>query len=133
MNIKNSTFDAKVLVIDDYYVNLDLAQDILEMMGCTVDVADNGNDALNLYQDNNYDLILLDIQMPTIDGYTVCKEIRSIEKTGGKEHTVVVALTANTMSGDRDKCLSAGMDDYIAKPLRLSTLEITLNKYLTNK
>lgn len=126
----DSEFQAKVLVVDDYQFNLDMTKDLLEMMNCQVDIASSGDEAIQHYKENAYDLIFLDIQMPNKDGYDTCKEMRTFEKESGKEHSLIIALTANAMAGDREKCLSAGMDDYIAKPLRANTLEAILDKYL---
>lgn len=133
MSDKNIDASPRVLVVDDYEFNLDMTKDLLEMLNCEVDVASSGEEALQQYQENTYDLIFLDIQMPKKDGYTVCQEMRAYDQENGKQPTLIVALTANAMSGDREKCLSAGMDDYIAKPLRANTLEAILDKYVINK
>jgi CheY-like chemotaxis protein len=120
----------KALVVDDYIINQELTKEMMEMMGCNVDVAEDGIIALEKYKNNIYDIIMMDVQMPELDGYEVTKKIRDFEASGGKKHTIIVAITANAMQGDQEKCLNAGMDDYISKPLRGEHLEKVLTKYL---
>ncbi len=127
----NSKFTGKkILVAEDYFVNQEVTQDILELMDLTVDIAENGVEALEKYNQDSYDAILMDIQMPELDGYQTTAEIRKIE--GTNKHTPIIALTANALSGDREKCLKAGMDDYISKPIEAERLEAILKKYLPN-
>lgn len=118
----------KILVAEDYFVNQEVTQDILELMDFTVDIAENGREALEKYEQNHYDAILMDIQMPELDGYQATKEIR--KKENGEKHIPIIALTANALSGDREKCLEAGMDDYISKPIEAVKLEAILKKYI---
>jgi len=101
------------------------------MMGCGVDVAEDGEEALELYQAGNYDLIFMDVQMPELDGYEVTAKIRGFE--ADDKHTPIVAVTANALSGDKEKCIEAGMDDYISKPIKGESLEEMLIKYLPEK
>ncbi len=122
-------FNARILLAEDYIVNQELTKEMLEMMSCEVDVADDGKEALNRYKTNNYDLILMDVQMPEVDGYQATKEIRK-EENSMQKHTPIIALTANALLGDREKCLEAGMDDYLSKPIRGEELETILKKYL---
>lgn len=117
----------RALVVEDYFVNQEVTQDILELMGVDVEVAENGREALELYQNQKYDLIFMDIQMPEMDGYQTTREIRRTEKG---DHVPIIALTANALSGDREKCLEAGMDDYISKPIEVEKIEEILKKYL---
>jgi CheY-like chemotaxis protein len=118
----------RALVVEDYFINQEVTQDILELMELDVEVAENGREALELYQKEKYDLIFMDIQMPEMDGYQTTKEIRRFEN---KEKRVpIIALTANALSGDREKCLEAGMDDYISKPIEAEKIEEILKKYL---
>lgn len=121
----------KILLVEDYFINQEIVQDMLELMGCTVDIAEDGDQALEKFDAKNYDLILMDIQLPKKDGYEVTRTIRRKEQEQSKKHTTIVALTANAMLGDREKCLDAGMDDYIPKPIELTTLESTLKKYFS--
>lgn len=118
----------KVLVAEDYFVNQEVTQDILELMDVEVDIAENGKEAVELHEQNHYDLILMDIQMPGLDGYGATNIIR--KKEGSDNRTPIIALTANALNGDRDKCIEAGMDDYISKPIEAQKLEEILNKYL---
>lgn len=121
----------KVLVVDDYYVNQEITRGLLELMDIQTDIAESGQIALELHAKNNYDAILMDIQMPEIDGYKVTKEIR--EREGSDKHTPIIALTANVKPGDREKCLEAGTDDYLGKPIDAEILEKMLLKFLSKK
>ncbi len=120
----------KILIAEDYFVNQEVTQDILELMEFTVDVAENGREALEKYEQSSYDAILMDVQMPEMDGYQTTAEIRKKEQNGRR--TPIIALTANAMSGDREKCLEAGMDDYLSKPIEATKLEEILKKYIPN-
>lgn len=122
-------FNARVLVVEDYFVNLDLIKEMLEMMNCTVDTAEDGEQALEQYHLNSYDLILMDIQMPKKDGLQATREIRDIEKKENKKYTPIVAVTANAMEEDRIESLDSGMDDFITKPIKIGDLEGLLSKY----
>lgn len=110
--------EAKILLVEDYPVNQVFAQKLLRKFGaCHIDLAENGIDALQKCRTNNYDMIFMDCQMPELDGYQATMQLRQQEE-GTSIHTTVVAMTANAMMGDREKCLKAGMDDYLSKPLR---------------
>jgi len=124
-------FDAKVLVVDDYLINLELTKQLLELMACEVDTAANGLEALEQMKDNKYDLIFMDIQMPEMDGVEATKEIRKKDSDENR-HTPIIALTAHAIQGDREKYLNEGMDDYLSKPITGSDLEKILIKYLKN-
>jgi signal transduction histidine kinase/CheY-like chemotaxis protein/HPt (histidine-containing phosphotransfer) domain-containing protein len=117
-----------VLVADDNLVNQQVAQRMLERLGCQVDVAANGDIAVSMCRNRQYDLILMDCQMPELDGYEATARIRAEEKEGRR--VPVVALTANAMQGEREKCLAAGMDDFLSKPIRPQTLHETLQRLL---
>jgi len=118
----------KVLVAEDNLTNQVLTKLLLEKMGLVVTVAQNGTEAVDEASSGNYDLILMDIQMPQMNGYEATKILRS------KGITIpVIALTAYAMKGDKEKCLSAGCDDYLAKPVSRSKLEKTVIKYLVAK
>ena len=119
---------ARVLLAEDNVVNQKLAVRMLEKMGCRVDVASNGADAVTMAAQVPYDLILMDCQMPELDGYQATAAIR--QREGDTRHSPIVALTANAMAGDREKCLSAGMNDYLSKPVRPEELAAKLNQWI---
>jgi len=122
----------RILVVDDHPLNLLVTTKLIEKMGCTnIDQAENGHDALALVSKNGgYDLILLDCQMPEMDGYETSRQIRAKESTLSAKRTPIIALTANAMQGDRDLCLQAGMDDYVSKPVQPERLYEVMNRLL---
>ena len=117
----------RVLIAEDNGVNQKVAVRMLEKLGVRADLASNGREAVELRQMLPYDLILMDCQMPEMDGYEAAREIRRRE---GGRRTAIVAMTAEAMTGAREKCIEAGMDDYIAKPVRLDDLVEALQKWL---
>jgi signal transduction histidine kinase/CheY-like chemotaxis protein len=121
-----------ILLVEDNPVNQAVAKKMLEKMGLTYELAGNGQDALQrLAQPHQFNLVLMDCQMPVMDGYVATGEIRKHEqKTGGKRLTII-AMTANAMEGDKEKCVAAGMDDYVAKPVKQAELKSTLQRWLT--
>ena len=126
-------FKAHILIAEDYPPNQRLEKKLLEKLGCTVDIADDGEIALQKLKAFNYDLIFMDCQMPEMDGFEAAAKIRNNEHmAGGGAHIIIVAMTANARVGDREKCLEAGMDDYIAKPIRLLEIQRILQKYLVS-
>ena len=119
-----------VLLVEDNAVNRLVATEMLRSLGCTVDVAINGVECLQQLEAAVPDLVLMDCQMPEMDGYTATRAWRSHEKVSGG-HVPIVALTANAIEGDRETCLEAGMDEYLAKPFRRDSLGAVLSKFLT--
>ncbi len=117
-----------VLLVEDYPVNQKVGSAMLEYLGCSVDVADNGRIAVDFYGRKHYDLILMDCQMPEMDGYEATRVIRGIEAGAGDggRHTPIVALTAHAMEGDRERSIAAGMDDHLSKPFTLDQLKTML-------
>ena len=111
----------RILLAEDNPVNQRLAVKLLEKQGHSVRVANNGREALDTLEQETFDLVLMDIQMPVLSGLEAAAIIREREKESG-EHTRIIALTANAMSGDREKCLAAGMDGYLSKPIRVEEL-----------
>ena len=120
----------KILLVEDNVVNQKVAARMLEMGGYTFDVASNGKEAVEAVRRASYDLVLMDCQMPVMDGYEATDEIRNHESAGGGRHTPIVAMTAHALKEDRDRCIEAGMDDYISKPVQTATLHAILKKHL---
>jgi len=118
----------RVLVAEDNGVNQLVATKLLEYLGGRVDIAPNGRDAVRMAGSEAYDLVLMDCQMPELDGYEATAEIRRLE--GESSRVPIIAMTANAMSGDRERCLAAGMDDYVTKPIKLSCLSGVLERWL---
>jgi CheY-like chemotaxis protein len=117
----------RVLLAEDNMVNAKLAVRLLERLGCRVDVASNGHEALKMVQSIPFDIVFMDCQMPEMDGFEATRAIRAWEEASRLDKSPdtrlpIVALTANAMQGDRERCLAAGMDDYITKPLARSDL-----------
>jgi PAS domain S-box-containing protein len=107
----------RVLVVEDNVVNQKVIQVLLKRLKCKkIDAVSNGLEALYMMQQNEYDVVFMDCQMPVMDGFKATNEIR--QREGAAKHTVILAMTAHAMKGDREKCLSAGMDDYIPKPIK---------------
>ena len=118
----------RILVVEDNSVNQKVATRLLEKMSYRADVAADGSEALRMIELLPYDVVLMDCQMPVMDGYEATREIRSREANG--THCVIIAMTANAMHGDRERCIAAGMDDYISKPIRAPELAALLDLYV---
>ncbi|NPB09924.1 MAG: response regulator [Thermodesulfobacteria bacterium] len=123
---------AKVLVVEDNLINLEYCVSALELLGCEVKTAETGRQALEILEKESFDLVLMDCQMPEMDGYEATKRLREMEEKTGK-HTVVIALTAHALKGDRERCLAAGMDDYLSKPFTIDQLRAVLEKWLKGR
>jgi two-component system sensor histidine kinase/response regulator len=120
--------DRRILLAEDNPVNQKVARMVLEKLGLEVDVVNNGREAVDAWAKGKYDLILMDCQMPLLDGYAATREIRRVEQDG--KRIPIVALTAHAMKGDDTKCLDAGMDDYLTKPLDRKLLLACLERRL---
>ena len=120
----------RLLVVEDVQVNLMLITKALEKHGIRVDAAANGKEAVQMLGDFRYDIVFMDCQMPVMDGFEATRIIREREKAQKKPRTVIIALTTDTMIGDREKCLRAGMDDYLNKPLKFQEVAGILEKWL---
>ncbi len=120
------SLNCRVLVVDDNEINRDMAKQMLQKFGCFVEAAMNGEEAVRLATANQYDLVLMDCQMPVMDGFRATRRIRAHESDNGRAPTFIVALTANAIKGDRDRCIQAGMNDYLAKPFKLSDIRATV-------
>ena len=122
----------RVLLVEDNAVNRLLATTLLEKRGHHVAVAENGREALNALENESYDLVFMDVQMPEMDGIEATVAIRGREKTNGK-HQPIVALTAHAMKGDTERCVDAGMDGYLSKPIRPQELDEILENYVAKR
>jgi len=119
--------DIRVLVAEDNVVNQKVAVKILEHLGLRADVVANGREAVELFRLVPYDVIFMDCQMPEMDGFTATRELRRLES--GTRRTTIIAMTADALAGARDQCLRAGMDDYIAKPVKRAEVAAALEKW----
>jgi signal transduction histidine kinase/DNA-binding response OmpR family regulator len=120
---------ARVLVVEDNIANLKVAVRMVEKLGYRADVAANGVEAMRFLGDVRYDAVLMDCHMPEMDGFEATRAIRRDEPEG--RHTPVIAMTASALSGDRERCLAAGMDDYISKPIKLHVVAAVLERWLS--
>jgi CheY-like chemotaxis protein/HPt (histidine-containing phosphotransfer) domain-containing protein len=118
----NPTVTAKILLVEDNAVNQEIVMMMLQKFGCIVTIANNGAEALNKLELDNYNLILMDCMMPIMDGYEATMNIRKMQRNDNIPKLPIIALTANAIEGDREKCLACGMDDYISKPFNADDL-----------
>lgn len=128
---KSSLPKQHILLAEDNQINRVVALRILNNLGYQVDMVENGLEAIEAIKKTSYDLILIDCQMPKMDGFTATKKIREMENVQQK-HTPIIAMTAYALEGDREKCLAAGMDDYIPKPLDVKLLAKTVKEWITD-
>jgi two-component system sensor histidine kinase/response regulator len=122
-------YSGSVLLVEDNPVNQKVAVRFLERMGCAVRVADNGVEAVRACEDNTFDIILMDMQMPLMDGLTATTRIRERETGDGRPNVPIVALTANAMANQLERCMEAGMNDFLTKPLDIPRLHEVLTKF----
>jgi TMAO reductase system sensor TorS len=120
----------KILLVEDNPVNREVAVGMLENLGCAIDAAENGWLAIEAMNNALYDAVLMDCQMPVMDGLTATADIRRREQTSGATRVPIIALTANAMEGDRERCLAAGMDDFLSKPFTQQQLATLLRRWL---
>jgi PAS domain S-box-containing protein len=131
-NTQGRSFEnIRILLVEDNPINQKTAAAMLRKAGFAVDVADDGLHALDAFDRGCYDIILMDIQMPEMDGYETSRAIRRRE--GSDRHSVIIAMTAHAMKGDRERCLEAGMDDYLAKPINPDDVLSVIEKWLGPK
>ncbi len=121
----------KILVAEDSELNFILFNEILDTLGLKCDWVINGKEAVEAYLTADYDLIFMDCQMPVMNGYEATKQIR--ETSVGKKHIPIIAMTAYAMKGDKEKCLAAGMDEYLSKPLNIKDITDLISKYSNNR
>jgi CheY-like chemotaxis protein len=120
----------RILIAEDNQINQVLAQQILKRLGLSSETAQNGREALALVEIENFDAILMDCQMPEMDGFQATSAIRENERRSGRKRVPIIAMTANAMDSDRERCLAQGMDDYVAKPFTAARLGEALARWL---
>ncbi|MBC8405013.1 MAG: response regulator [Planctomycetes bacterium] len=128
---EGSTPAIRVLLAEDNYINQVVALGMLKKLGIPSACVNNGLEAVQALKDGDFDLVLMDCQMPELDGFQATQRIR--ELAGRKGRTAIVAMTANALRGDRERCLEAGMDDYLSKPVKMETLRQVVEKWLLNQ
>ena len=127
VELDHPQFNLKILVAEDNSINQKVITSMLRKLGCKVELANDGKEAVQLYENNRYDLIFMDCQMPNLDGYGATREIRKLNDDG---QIPIIALTANAMLEDRENCLKAGMNEHISKPVRIVNIIEILNNYV---
>jgi CheY-like chemotaxis protein len=123
--------DANILLVEDNLINQKIVILSIQKLVKNIDVANNGKEALDKFGTSKYDIILMDIQMPVMDGILATKKIREIESSTNR-HTPIIAITANALAGDKENCLAAGMNDYISKPFQPEVLIHKIKNLLTS-
>ncbi|PZU96320.1 MAG: hybrid sensor histidine kinase/response regulator [Pseudanabaena sp.] len=133
LNLANSKLNnLKILLAEDNIVNQKVTMAYLSQLGCQADLAENGEEVLQLLQNNNYQVILMDCQMPLLDGYETTQAIRKLELSSApSQHVIIIAMTANAFTEDRDHCIEMGMDDFLSKPIRRQFLKETLERWVS--
>ena len=119
----------RILMAEDNQINQRVGKLILQRAGYQIDLADDGKEALEAHEANPYDLILMDCQMPTMDGFEASRRIRALDAP----QPVIVAVTANALVGERERCLNAGMDDYLSKPFQAEQLVALVKKWAATR
>lgn len=116
----------RILMAEDNAINQKVGKLILQRAGFTIDLVGDGNEALEAHRSNPYDIILMDCQMPTMDGFEASRQIRAL----GHPQPTIIAVTANALVGERERCLNAGMDDYLSKPFQAEQLVSVVKKWI---
>lgn len=125
----------QVLVVEDNLINQRVSQAMLQRLGFKVDIANNGEEGVAKWASGDYDAIIMDCQMPVLDGYSATEQIRQREQEEGhlgRRRMPIIALTAHCMPYDRQKCLDSGMDDYLTKPVAVGDLGATLLRWISH-
>jgi CheY-like chemotaxis protein len=128
---KRMSNTAHILLVEDIRPNQMIAMSLLKRRGYTCDLAQNGQEAVQMVADNQYDLILMDLSMPVLNGFEATKQIRAM--AGEKGQVPIIALSANDVPNDRDYCFEIGMQDFVGKPINVNLFYSTIEKYLAVK
>ena len=128
---KIKQFNAHILVVEDNRANQRVARGLLEKLGVDVDLVANGEEAMSVLEQHSYDLVFMDCQMPVLNGFDTTRKIRDQESKVINHAVPIIAMTANALLGDRDRCITAGMDDYISKPIHVSKVQQMLEQWLS--
>jgi CheY-like chemotaxis protein len=126
----NDFNNKKVLVAEDNPINQKLMKSVLNRLGMEVTVVANGHEALKAREENHYNIIFMDIQMPLMGGVEATQKILAFEEISKQRHIPIVALTANALEGDKEKYMASGMDDYLPKPMNVDDLEKILKRFM---
>jgi two-component system, sensor histidine kinase and response regulator len=124
----NNSGKLNILLVEDNVINQEVALYMLTKKGYSVIIANNGEEALFLVENEGVDLLLMDVQMPKMNGYEATRKIREMEMQTGV-HKPIIGVTANAMRGDKEKCIEAGMDGYLTKPIRMDELFRTIDSF----
>jgi CheY-like chemotaxis protein len=117
----------RILIAEDNVINQKVIERMVQKIGYTVDLVANGREAIDALAGSPYSLVFMDCQMPEMDGFEACREIRKLD---GGARIPIIAITANAMKGDRERCLAAGMDDYVSKPFKQEDLRVVIERWL---
>ncbi len=120
-----------ILLVDDDSINLMVSTNLIKKLGHTVKTAENGQEAVDLIEEETFDLVFMDIEMPVMDGFTAAGHVREKEKVSGA-HTPIVAMTASEIEGGQERCLEAGLDGFVLKPINAGELPAIIEKYTSN-
>jgi CheY-like chemotaxis protein len=131
--IKNKEYNYHILLVEDNKANQMFMKVILQKLKITFDIANDGIEAIECFKNNKYDLILMDENMPNMNGIEATKQIREIEKEKNLDRVIIIALTANALQGDKDRFILAGMDYYLSKPLDIEKLKKILDEIKERK
>jgi CheY-like chemotaxis protein len=127
---ENRKIKTRILLVEDNLINRKVATAIFKKIGYNTDLAVDGMDALGKLKSEPYDIVFMDLQMPRMGGFEATKKIRQGKAHGINHKIPIIAMTANAMKGDREKCLKAGMDDYLSKPIKVEAILSMINKWL---
>ena len=122
--------EAHVLLVDDTSQTQKILKKMLERIGCSVDTAENGREALDMLKDQSFDLIFMDCEMPEMDGYDTTRHIRDHADHLANPNPIVIAITGNSQRGSREQCLHAGMNDYLCKPIDFHDLQMCVERWI---